>query len=274
MKQAKNPLLFNTLIALVVAAIGILLAIVPRWMLNLNNFYFLYIGCVCAIGGLAFTVYFLVRSAQFKQFIANNCDNADALVWEYTDELYGTFIKEENRQQKDTLKRLALLIAVIVVFGIIVYFIGTNSAQQMSIILLVFAIIVVSLIMFIAPSINRMREGAKPYGSVITDKEAYVQGRYHTWKQAEAHIREYDNGYHIYRVLAVRYENKGLTGKTFNDFIALLPDEKDPNVLKEAKAMADKINKSGKQKKTNDKNEGDALDRLFIKMMGRKDDER
>lgn len=274
MKDIKNPLKTNVLLSLLVALFGGLLALIPALFLDtgIYQFYFNYFGCLFGAGGLIFAGMYAMRIGRFTRFAARD-EGADRIRWDYDDAYYESYVNELNRlQRKMSYKRFGIMILVVIAIAVILYFLMGDDVRYLGLFIMVFVVVLALIMMMVVPLITRQKELVRPYRTIIDEDGAYILGRFHSWEKAEARVREYHDDHGTYRVLAINYESFGITGKNYREWDALIPDQNNPEYLKEAKLMANRINKRSKHVKPKEK-QGDPLDRLFEKMLAKNEDD-
>ncbi|MEG0075681.1 MAG: hypothetical protein RR310_06405 [Eubacterium sp.] len=270
MKDIKNPLKTNIFLALMVSLLGVMLVFIPGMIVDLGayQFYCNYFGIVMIVGGIIFAIFYYTKYNQFKKFVESD---KEKIRWDYEDEFYQDFVGElNNLQKKASKKKFFILLAVILALSVLLYFMLGTDMKMLSLVFGVFFTLISIIFVLIVPQTFRFKAVEKPYCSIISEDEAYIMGRYHSWKRANAKIKEHDNGHQIYKVLAINYESVTVNGKLYREWNALMPNQ-DEETLKQTKMISSKINKRTKVINSQGK-EKDILERLFDKMLGRNKD--
>ena len=121
MLEIKNPEKQNIVLALIAAILGIIVIAVPFVFASMAvyNFYFIYCGAIVVIIALGYGYSFYRRYREFNAFLEKQ---DQALVWEYDEAQYTSFIGEMNSIQKTSDKKqvwmllgIELIIAVLLV---------------------------------------------------------------------------------------------------------------------------------------------------------------
>ncbi|WKY47183.1 hypothetical protein Q5O24_12560 [Eubacteriaceae bacterium ES3] len=244
MEEIKNPLRTNIIAAIIGALAGVCLIVAPMIIevFRIYQFYFAYFGIIIIIFAIGFFIFYQKRSQQFKKFLEQR---DDLLNWEYDDDQYTGFIGELNAMQRAAnKKRVWILLLIIVAVSVLLFFLLSDDMKWLSFIFFGFFMVSSLLFTIVFPESFKYKAMVKPYVTIISYDEAYIMGRFHKWTKAKAAIKNYDNGSQIYKVLAINYEAWTRNGKMFQEWTAVIPDPKNPEMLSEAKRWVNRINKA------------------------------
>ncbi|AFA47886.1 YidH family protein [Acetobacterium woodii] len=243
MLEIKNPEKQNVMLALIVAALGVVTIFVPFVIktLAIYQFYFSYAGVVIIVFSLGYSIYFYRRYRQFERFIEKK---DESLVWEYDDDQYVAFIKELNEIQKNSeKKKIWILLGIELVISILLFLLLSEGSKWLGIVFFVFFGTLSILFTIVLPQSFKYKAMVKPYVTIINDDSAYIMGRFHKWTKAKAKLKNYDNGTMVYKVLAINYEALTRNGRLFQEWTAVIPNPDDAEMVAEAKRWISRINK-------------------------------
>lgn len=244
MLEIKNPEKQNVMLALIVAALGVVTIFVPFIIktLAIYQFYFSYAGVVIIVFSIGYSIYFYRRYRQFERFIAKK---DESLVWEYDEDQYVAFIKELNEIQKNSeKKKIWILLGIELIISILLFFLLSEGSKWLGIVFFVFFGTLSILFTLVLPQSFKYKAMVKPYVTIINDDSAYIMGRFHKWTKAKAKLKNYDNGTVMYKVLAINYEALTRNGRLFQEWTAVIPNPDDAEIIAEAKRWVSRINKT------------------------------
>lgn len=269
MEEIKNPERQNITLALLASVLGIMVIIAPFVIKAVvaYQFYFVYFGIVIIVFGLWFAFYYYRR---YKQFITLLEKKDEALYWAYEDEQYTGFIGELKKIQKNTSKKKVwILLGIELVISILLLILLSPEMKWMSALFFVFFGIISLLFTLVFPESFKFRAMVRPYVTIIHEDSAYIMGRFHKWKKAQAKIKDYDNGENVYKVLAINYESLTRNGKLFQEWTAVIPDPDKKEMIDTAKSWVNRINKRSREQEKAIKEGKSYLEQLFERMLGR-----
>lgn len=270
-QEIKNPYKSNYLLAGLAILGGVLLFFAPQFIpgIELYAFYCRFFGVALVITGIGIGIYYMNRVKALQAFLAKD---EEKVIWEYHDAQYENFVGElRNIQKSASKKKFFILMAIILVLSIALYFFLSADVKLFALIFFIFFSVMTIFFVLIMPNIFQFKAAAKPYCAIISTTEAYMMGRYHSWKKVNAKVKEHDNGHEIFQVLAINYEGMTSNGKMFREWSTPLPDDS-KETLAAAKSLAKKINKVGKENSKPENNK-DMMERAFDKIMQHDDDD-
>jgi len=248
MLEIKNPEKQNIVLSLMAAVLGIIVIAVPFIFASMAvyNFYFIYCGAIVVIIALGYGYSFYRRYREFNAFLEKQ---DQALVWEYDEAQYTSFIGEMNSIQKTSDKKqvwILLGIELIIAILLALTFDGVMKLWGVAF----FVVFGAGSLLFtlVLPHSYETRALVKPYVTIINEDSAYIMGHFHKWMKAEAKIKKTENGEKVYKVLAINYEKFTRNGRMYEEWSALIPDSNDTEILAEAKRQAGRINKLSRQR--------------------------
>lgn len=272
MQELKNPEKQNVILALMAAAIGVIVVLIPVVIKTMvpYQFYFGYFGILIIVFGLG---YALFSYRRYKQFIAFLENKDESLFWEYNDEQYTAFVSELNKiQRADSKKKILLLVGIELVISIILFVLLSPEMKWFSV--LIFVIVggssLISTLIF--PERFKYKAMIRPHMTIIQKDSAYIMGRFHKWTKAQAKIKKINNGQKVYKVLSINYETLTLNGKLFQEWTAVIPDPDNKNMMNDAKKWVNRINKQVKEFEKAKKEKKTYSAQIFDRMMGKSQD--
>jgi len=274
MEQIINPEKQNIIFALLAAVLGIIVTLIPLVIVAVAayQFYFAYFGIVIIVFALGFALYYYSR---FKQFIAFLEKKDDALIWEYEEEQYTTFIGELNKIQKtSSKKKVWVLLGIELVIAILLFILLPSEMKWLSVLFFAFFGIVSLMFTIYLPMSFKYKAMVKPYVTIISRDRAYIMGRFHKWTKAQAKIKNFDNGENTFKVLAINYEAMTRNGKMFREWTAVIPDPDSKEMIASAKKWVDRINKQSRDHEIYIRDRLSYSERLFNRMIGKKSDKK
>lgn len=269
MEELKNPERQNIVMALIAAVLGTMVVVVPFIIkaVAAYQFYFSYFGIIIIGFGLGFALFYYFR---YKKFIAFLEKKDQALVWEYDDDQYTSFIGELNKIQKaSSKKKVWLLLGIEIVISIVLLILLSPEMKWLSGLFFVFFGSLSVLFTLVLPKSFKYKAMVKPYVTIIHVDSAYIMGRFHTWKKAQAKIKDYDNGEKVYKVLSINYEAHTRNGRLFQEWAAVIPDPENKEMIAKAKNWVNRINKLSREQEKIKKEQKSYSERLYDRMIGK-----
>jgi|GEM_PF-876765 len=269
MEELKNPERQNIILALIAVVLGTMVVFVPFVIkaVAAYQFYFSYFGIIIIAFGLGFALFYYFRYKKFITFLEKK---DEALVWEYDEDQYTSFIGELNQIQKESSKKKVwLLLGIELVISIVLVILLSPETKWLSGLFFVFFGSLSVLFTLVLPKSFKYKAMVKPYVTIIHVDSAYIMGRFHTWKKAQAKIKDYDNGDKVYKVLAINYEAHTRNGKLFQEWTAVIPDPENKEMIAKAKTWVNRINKLSREQEKITKEQKSYSERLFDRMVGK-----